>query len=328
MEILWSDLSGGDYLVLLFLLSCSLGPYIYAILSDVSISLATVLSLLLVTFAQEAIRVFGIAFQPFAFLSLIPLISDDPTLAHRWITAAWLHSGWIHVLGNILVIALVGVPLEQKLGPRRWMIIYVLGLLAGNLTWVLTHADDPRPTVGASGAAFGLLGAYMACWPRDEIEFPLLFLIRAWPIWVICLVRIGLEVYMVFDLSMQDRPSNVAHLAHLGGFFGAYIVSRPIARTGDVPLEDEIGDEVAVGMKEIGVDPWMLAGIEAPPPVKRILHRLREEGDEEETRRAWIEELADNAICPICGGGLTALTNRSGDYYVTCSSDHKHISWP
>ena len=93
MEILWSDLSGGDYLVLLFLVSCSLGPYVYAVLSDVSISLATVLSLLLVTFAQEAIRVFGIAFQPFAFLSLIPLISDDPTLAHRWITAAWLHSG-------------------------------------------------------------------------------------------------------------------------------------------------------------------------------------------------------------------------------------------
>ena len=86
------------------------------------------------------------------------------------------------------------------------------------------------------------------------------------------------------------------------------MVSRPIARTGDVPLEDELGDELAVGMKEIGADPWMVAGIEAPLPVKRILHRLREEGDEEETRRAWIEELADNAICPICGGGLTALS--------------------
>ena len=106
------------------------------------------------------------------------------------------------------------------------------------------------------------------------------------------------------------------------------MVSRPIARTGDVPLEDELGDELAVGMKEIGADPWMVAGIEAPLPVKRILHRLREEGDEEETRRAWIEELADNAICPICGGGLTALSNRSGHYYVTCSTDRKHISWP
>ena len=67
----------------------------------------------------------------------------------------------------------------------------------------------------------------MACWPRDEIEFPLLFLIGERPVWVICLVRIGLEVYMVFDLSVQDRPSNVAHLAHLGGFLGAYSLLGP-----------------------------------------------------------------------------------------------------
>ena len=328
MEILWSDLMGLDYLALLVLVSCAIGPYVYSIRSGVSISLATVLSLLLVTFATEAIRVLGMDFQPFAFLSLIPLISGEPALIHRWITAAWLHSGWIHVLGNVLVIALVGVPLEQKLGPNRWIAIYLLGLLAGNLTWVLTHVEDPRPTVGASGAAFGLLGAYMACWPRDEIEFPLLFLIRAWPVWVICLVRIGLEVYMVFDLSVQDRPSNVAHLAHLGGFLGAYLISRPIARTGDVPLEDELEGREKGGLKDLGADPWQLAGVDATEPVKRILQRLREEGDEEETRRAWIEELADNAICPICGGSLIALGNRSRDYFVACSGDRNHLSWP
>ena len=89
--------------------------------------------LLLVTFATEAIRVLGMDFQPFAFLSLIPLISGEPALIHRWITAAWLHSGWIHVLGNVLVIALVGVPLEQKLGPNRWIAIYLLGLLVQEL---------------------------------------------------------------------------------------------------------------------------------------------------------------------------------------------------
>ena len=44
-------------------------------------------------------------------------------------------------------------------------------------------SDSIGQALGASGAAFGILGAYMACWPNDRIEFPLLFFIRAWPVW-------------------------------------------------------------------------------------------------------------------------------------------------
>ncbi|NDF22072.1 MAG: hypothetical protein EB152_01935, partial [Euryarchaeota archaeon] len=92
--------------------------------------------------------------------------------------------------------------------------------------------------------------------------------------------------------------------------------------------EDELEGQEKGGLKDLGADPWQLAEVDATEPVKRILQRLREEGDEEETRRAWIEELADNAICPICGGSLIALGNRSGDYFVACSGDRNHLSWP
>ena len=104
-------------------------PYIVAFKQDTSIALATVLSLLLVTFFQMIIDMGFLDFTPIAFLSIIPKIADHPDQIHRFITCAWLHANWIHVLGNILVIALAGVPLEQRMGKLRWILVYFLGLL-------------------------------------------------------------------------------------------------------------------------------------------------------------------------------------------------------
>ena len=328
VEIYWSDLTPGDFATLGILLVFAFGPYVYAIRSEVSLALATVLSLLLVTFFQAGVYSLGLAFDPIAFLSLIPAIAFEPSMAHRWVTAGWLHAGWIHVLGNILVIALVGVPLEQRLGGRRWMTIYFVGLLAGNFSWVGTHIGDPGASLGASGAAFGLLGAYMAGWPRDEIEFPLLYLIRAWPVWLIALIKLGFEIYTMYELESLGQSTGIAHLAHVGGFFGAYVLIRPIARSGNVPLEGDLEEGEASGMMPIGVDPWRARGLEPSDPVKRILRRLWEEGDEMETRQAWVEELAEQAICPECGGALEAVPKPMGGHVVVCSTNRKHLRWP
>ena len=78
-------------------------PYIVAWKQDTSIALATVLSLLLVTFYQMIIDMGFLDFTPIAFLSIIPKIAGHPDQIHRFITSAWLHANWIHVLGNILV---------------------------------------------------------------------------------------------------------------------------------------------------------------------------------------------------------------------------------
>ena len=164
------------------------GPYVYAVRSGVSLALATVLSLLLVTFFQAGVDLLGLSFEPIAFLSLIPAIAFEPSMAHRWITAGWLHADWFHVLGNILVIALVGVPLEQRLGARRWMAIYFVGLLAGNLcgSGPLSDTGHHWEQVAGLRTARGVHGGLA----RDEIEFPA-FLIRAWPVWLITLVKLG-----------------------------------------------------------------------------------------------------------------------------------------
>ena len=55
-------------------------------------------------------------------------------------------------------------------------------------------------------------------------------------------------------------------------------------------------------LSQLDNDPWTRHGIELAENVSRILNKLREEGDERETRRAWLEELAEQTVCPICNG--------------------------
>lgn len=340
VEIFWADLSGSDWVALSLFLLIALAPYFAAWRQGTSFALATVLSLLLITFWQMMLDFGFFEFNPVAFLSLIPILADEPTQIHRFVTAGWLHANWIHVLGNILVIALAGVPLEQRMGAKRWMLVYFLGLFGGNISWVLTHPGSNIPALGASGAAFGLLGAYMACWPNDRIEFPLLFFIRAWPVWGIAAFRLGLEVWNMYQIEAAQSVTNVAHMAHVGGFMLAWALARPIARGAPSDLDDSrdisiagsaaskaVRDAAIARMGSLDSDPWAEAGKVLEGEAARILKRLRDEGDELETRRAWLEELAEQVICPVCDGEVHAVL-QGENCSLRCDHSSKHLRWP
>lgn len=330
-----ADLGVFDHiLVLIMFLACIL-PYISAYMGNTSMALATILSLMLVSFVQFAISIFqGVPVEmswPVSIFGIKPAISGYPSESYRFFTSAWIHAGWIHVLGNILVVGLVGIPLEQRMGGKRWLSVYILGLLGGNIAWVLTHPESMIPAVGASGAAFGLLGAYMACWPSDEVEFPLLFLIRAWPIWIIVFFRLGLEIWQMYSLQTgTSGETNIAHMAHVGGFFLSYSMARRISRGGPQLLERDMTDGNTMPTRkipELGTDPWRLSGAPLEGKSLRVLEKLIEEGDEMETRRAWLEELSEHTICPVCGGEILAVT-KNRQTSIKCGVSESHLMWP
>ncbi len=348
-DITWGQLELFDLFWLSIMILASVVPFIMASRDKTSIALAMVLSLLLVHFVNFSLALFEgdfFSFKPNHLLSVIPILltesssQGNPEHLHRLITSAWLHADFIHVLGNVLVIALAGVPLEQRLGARRWLGVYFLGLIGGNLAWIASHPGDGTPAIGASGAAFGILGAYMACWPDDKIEFPLLFLIRAWPVWLIAFVRLGLEIFQIYSIQYGgEDETNIAHMAHIGGFFLAYILARPIARGAPSPIGDNSdpykGNSLADDMRkhatsrmgDLTDDPWKLAGRPLQGKAARVLSKLREEGDELETREAWLEELSENTICPICGGEIMIL-KEVGVCKISCSHSRDHLRWP
>ena len=307
----------------------ALAPIVHAWIRRTPISLAIGASLMLTYLFQATIK-WAIDLNLFVQGALIPAVAFEPEHIHRLITAAWLHADLFHLLGNVLVILLVGVPLEQRLGRGRFLSIYLLGVLGGNIGWTLANWESWTLCIGASGAAFGLLGCYLACWPRDEIEFPLI-LIRKWPVAWIALIKFALEI-----MQYPNATSNVAHLAHITGFIACYVFAKPIAKGGLVPIgtidsgpSSKGGQEaqhkaIKSRMRDLSTDPWdgNLTG-----PARRTLQRLREEGDELETRQAWLEQLAEQAQCPVCGAELTTQQTE-GNTILRCTLDRSHIEWP
>ncbi|MBJ16795.1 MAG: hypothetical protein CMB66_00895 [Euryarchaeota archaeon] len=342
MVATWGALGLLDIFWVAVIFAVSTTPFFSAVRNKTSIALAMVLSLLLVHFVQFTLYTIdhsAFDYDPIDLFSIIPNVYSDPNQVHRLVTSAWLHADFLHVLGNILVISLAGVPLEQRLGPKRWLAVYSLGFIGGNLAWIASHPNSNVPAIGASGAAFGILGAYMACWPEDRIEFPLIFLIRAWPVWLIAFVRLGLEIFQIYSIqSGTSGETNIAHMAHVGGFFLAYIPARLIARGAPSPIDlsgpmdgkslaEEIRIQTMSRMGELNDDPWESSGKPLDGRARWILTKLREEGDEIETRRAWLEELSENTICPVCDGEVVTIDDR-GVCRIACSLSSKHINWP
>ena len=239
---------------------------------------------------------------------MIPVLVEDGYF-HTLITSGFLHS-WrdpLHVLGNIIIIALVGIPLEERLGRGRWLVSYMIGLLGGSIAWTLANGGSSTPALGASGAAFGILGAYMCGWPDDEVYFPLI-LIRKWPVQFIALFYFGFEIYKAYQVYGLSEVSHVAHIAHFGGFILAYatlpILKKGIEWEGDVEITEITQENPFEGVDEL---------------VKRLLA----EGDEKETRQAWLEEIADRAKCPVCEGDLQFKKMR-----IRCVVESSHVAWP
>lgn len=128
-------------------------------------------------------------------------------------TSTYLHGGLVHIGGNLLFLIVFGPAVEYALGPFRFGLYYTFwGLIAG-LTQVFVTPHSVIPTLGASGAIGGVLGAYFLLFPSSKVEIlvPLLaflsFQVRAW-------ILLGIW----FLLQILFPQDGVANWAHAGGF--------------------------------------------------------------------------------------------------------------
>ena len=287
------------------------GPLVWAWYHKASIAMGMTLSLLfgyIVQLIWGWVLDYSELNELYIRVLMIPVLVEEGYF-HTLITSGFLHS-WsdpLHVLGNIIIIALVGIPLEERLGRGRWLISYTIGLLGGSIAWTLANSGSYTPALGASGAAFGILGAYMCGWPDDEVYFPLI-LIRKWPVQFIALFYFGFEIFNAWRVYGLSEVSHVAHIAHFGGFILAYatlpILKKGIEWEGDVELTEITQENPFEGVDE-------------------LVKRLHEEGDEKETRQAWLEEIAERTKCPVCEGDLYLKKMR-----IRCVVESSHVAWP
>jgi membrane associated rhomboid family serine protease len=160
------------------------------------------------------------------------VVDDLPINRLTPITSMFLHGGWGHLLGNALFFWVFGNNIEDSMGRIRFLLFYLICGLAAAAAHVALSPASPVPTVGASGAISGILGAYLVLYPRVRVKMLFYFLIffkvipvQAWLVlvwWFMWQVLSGLP-----ELSRLDRDvtGGVAVWAHVGGFIaGAVLV--------------------------------------------------------------------------------------------------------
>lgn len=139
------------------------------------------------------------------------------------VSYGFFHANITHIFVNMFGIWMFGTQVERALGRQRFLLFYMVCLVGAGLTQMVSQhiAGDIVPTIGASGAVFGLLLAFGVMWPNSRVMliFPPIPMKAKWFV----LLYGGLELY----LGVAGTGSNVAHFAHLGGlFFGAGLMWR------------------------------------------------------------------------------------------------------
>ena len=165
---------------------------------------------------------FGVLLAPFTvggaplLYGVTELLALWPLGAGFWpwqlVTYMFLHGGFLHLFFNMFALWMFGMELEHLWGSRRFLIFYLICGIAGGLTNLLVSplVGQAAPTVGASGAVFGVLLAFGMMFPNRPIYLYFLLPIRAK---YFIAAYIGLELFF----GVTGTSDGVAHFAHLGG---------------------------------------------------------------------------------------------------------------
>jgi len=149
------------------------------------------------------------------------------------LTSMFLHGGWMHILGNSLYMWVFGNNVEDSMGHFRFLAFYLLCGLAAAAAHVALDPGSPVPTVGASGAISGVMGAYLLLYPHVRVKMLIPIVIYPWithlRAWVVLLWWFGVQVLSGLpQLMALDRKvsGGVAVWAHVGGFVAGLVLIR------------------------------------------------------------------------------------------------------
>ena len=149
------------------------------------------------------------------------------------ITYMFLHGGWFHLIGNMWFLWVFGSHLENAIGSARFALFYVVCGVSAGAVQLLTSVGSPVPTIGASGAIAGVMGAFLVIYPRvrvvvlifvvffvTTIEVPAAFMLLYW-----FALQLASGLYSTGRAGLSDS-GGVAWFAHVGGFLIGVLLLR------------------------------------------------------------------------------------------------------
>lgn len=136
----------------------------------------------------------------------------------------FLHGGWLHLIGNMLFLFVFGRSIEDRFGHVQYLLLYFISGIAAAAVQVLVSPASRVPTIGASGAIAGVLGAYFICYPGARITTLIPLFVFFWTVQLPALLLLGYWFLIQFVAGYQmlaiqtATAGGVAWWAHIGGF--------------------------------------------------------------------------------------------------------------
>ena len=238
----------------------------------------------------------SMAVQAFITLGFQPMYLESPGFGLlTLISAMFMHGGPMHLLMNMLILILLGVPFEDRIGSRSFLRIYfisgIIGSLLMGLISVSNQADDLETIhIGASGAVFGIMGGFVLLYPRDEIPMLLgpIFMHRV-PVFLSTIVFVGMETLYI-GMGTDD---GIGHGTHMASFIAGVFLA-PYYSVKDEKLEPQVN-----------IDLEMLTNVFEKTKIGNYELQMIKESDEPELLDAWVEKFWEIQKCPECNQSLT-----------------------
>ena len=151
-------------------------------------------------------------------------------------TSTFLHAGWLHLIGNMWYLWIFGDNVEDRLGHGRFLLFYVAAGLASGVLHFVANGDSRIPTVGASGAIAGVLGAYLTLFPRARVitlvPFIVFFQVMALPAVVVLGLWFVFQFFsgaMALAYTSSSQTGGTAWWGHIGGFVFGLLFGKLLA---------------------------------------------------------------------------------------------------
>ena len=186
---------------------------------------------------------------------------------HPWltlVTCIFLHGGWMHFLGNMWILYIFGDNVEDRFGHLGYALFYIGCGIAASAAHLLANMDSIVPTIGASGAIAGVMGAYFLLYPRAKVltVLPIFFFLQliVLPAPIFLGIWVLIQFYQGTFAILSTQATGVAWWAHIGGFVAGLLIALQLKGWGKLRL---VVDRVLPGTRRSttyrvrrGKSPW------------------------------------------------------------------------
>jgi len=273
--------------------------------------------------------------------SLVPARLTNPSLsvsfswfhqASTFVTYMFLHGGFLHLLGNMWFLYIFGDNVEDRLGHPRYLLFYLLCGIASGVIHFLSAPGSPMPTVGASGAIAGVMGAYLVLHPRARVLTLIPIIIFPWFVEIPAFVFLGIWILVQFLSAAltAGQVSGVAWWAHVGGFIVGIAFLKMMLWLPETGLSRKLGEATVrersprlqrTGALEREGEGNILGVLEITPRearegTKKVV-TIRSGLRDRLIRVAVPPGVRDGTVLRLQGGGVSGEAGGRGDLFLT-----------